>query len=137
MPAAVGVNALGAVVGFSVHAADPANNTFTTSTFHKTTTNRVDRADEPAPACDFPGSDPALVDQTTTVLDPVVTLTDTIGPATILIGDLNTGGTAFDVLAGTTNTDVLSTYETVVTQYFQATAAGEVCSVLAAARFTG
>jgi hypothetical protein len=114
------------------------NSTFTTSWEHVTTTNRVDLEAAPAPECDFPGADPALVDQTSTELEPVVTLRETIGPATILIGDLDAGGTPYEVLAGTVNVDALTTYETVVTQYFQATAAGEACAVVAsAARFTG
>jgi hypothetical protein len=127
---------VGGLIGLA--GAQTQNTTFTTSFTHVTTTNRVDLEDAPAPECDFPGTDPALVDQTSTELEPVVTIRRTVGPAEILIGDLDTGGTPFTVEAGTSNLDALTTYETVVTQYFQATAAGEACAVVAsAARFTG
>lgn len=137
VPATVGLDAVGAVVGLSVHG-QATNQTVTASFLHVTTTEREDLEAAPAPECDFPGAPPVLVDETSEALPEVVTLRDTIGPATILIGDLNAGGTPFEVPAGTTNIDVLTTYETVVTQYFQATAAGEACAVVAsAARFTG
>jgi hypothetical protein len=41
-----------------------------------------------------------------------VTLEDTVGPGTIIIGDRDSGGTAFQVLAGTTNRDINTHIET-------------------------
>ena len=134
-PVAVGVNAVGALVGFAVDVADSSNDTITTSTKHVATSKRVDLEDAPAPECDFPGTEATPVNQTSTDLEPVVTLRDTIGPNDILVGENES--VPFHVEAGTTNLDILSTYETVVTQYFQATAAGESCALFAAVRFTG
>ena len=53
----------------------------------------------------------------------------------ILVGENES--VPFQVEAGTSNLDILSTYEMVVTQYFQATAAGDACALVAAVRFTG
>lgn len=132
---------VGALVGFDRRGqTDGSNNvTVTQSKRSITTTQRVDLEDAPPAECGVPASDATLVDETSTeptVIDAEVRLT--IGPATILIGDLDAGGTPREVLAGQQNVDTLLTYETVVTQYFQATAAGEACAVVAsAARFTG
>ncbi len=134
-PATVGFDAVGAVVGLA-RPAQTSNSTVTTSFQHATSTQRVDLDDAPASECEFPGVPSTKVDETSAELEPVVTLEDTIGPGTIIIGDRDNGGTAFEVLAGTTNVNVNTLYETVVTQYFQATAAGEACAVVAAARFT-
>jgi hypothetical protein len=43
--------------------------------------------------------------ETVTGFTETVTVTSTIGPGTILIGDLDSGGTPFEVLAGTQNID--------------------------------
>jgi hypothetical protein len=132
-PATVGFDAVGALVGLGEGA---TNTTITSSTRHTTSTQRVDLEDAPAPECDFPGSPPELVDETSVDSEPVITLRETIGPATIMTGENES--VPFYVEAGTNNLDVLTSYETVVTQYFQATAAGEACAVVAsAARFTG
>ena len=48
----------------------------------------------------------------------IVTLEDTVGPGTIIIGNRDTGGTAFQVLAGTNNLNV-NTHT--LTQIFQTT----------------
>jgi hypothetical protein len=146
MMAGVGVAALvlvapggvGGLVGLAGAGEGSTNQTITTSFRTVTTTERVDLEAAPAPECDFPGSDPVLVDEVAQELPEVVTLRETIGPETILIGDLDAGGTPREVPAGTSNLDILTTYQTLVTQYFQATAAGEACAVVAsAARFTG
>jgi hypothetical protein len=112
---------VGALVGFDMRGqTDGSNNVTTTSSQRSvTTTERVDLEDAPPAACDFPGSEPVLVDETSegpTLANVEVRLT--IGPATILIGDLDAGGTPRQVLAGQQNVDTLLTYETVVTQYF-------------------
>jgi hypothetical protein len=132
----LGVGTVGALVG--LEEGGSSNSTITTSTQHFTTNHRVDLEDGPPPECDFPGAEATKVNESSTELEPAVTFEDSIGPATIIIGDRDNGGTAFEVLAGTTNLNVATTFETVVTQYFQATAAGESCAVLAAAiNFTG
>jgi len=133
VPFAVGTSALGALVGF---AESSAANTTTFSTKRFTTTNRVDLEAAPAPECDAPAADPVVVSETSQVLDPTgPTVTFAIGPADIMIGENQQ--TPYHVPSGDSNTDLLTTYETVVTQFFQATAAGESCAVVAAIRFTG
>jgi len=109
--------------------------TNSTSTKHITTTKRVDLEDAPALECDDPGSPAALVDQTSQALDPSLTVTQAVGPTTIMIGEDQQ--TPYVVPNGDQNIDTLTTYETVVTQYFQATAAGPPCAVVVEARFTG
>jgi hypothetical protein len=134
-PATVGFDAVGAVVGLA-RPGQATNNTVTTSTRHTTTIQRVDLEDAPPPECDFPGAPASQVEQTSTELEPVITLRETIGPQDIFIGPDES--VPHFVPDGVSNIDVLTTYETVVTQYFQATAAGEACAVVAsAARFTG
>ncbi|MBK9064362.1 MAG: hypothetical protein IPL89_14380 [Acidobacteria bacterium] len=55
-----------------------------------------------------------------------VTLEDTVGPGTIIIGDRDNGGTAFEVLAGTTNLNI-NTH----TQTYKCVAAGGLSSTVA------
>jgi hypothetical protein len=131
-PSAVGLDLLGAQIGGGGGA---TNTTFTTGTLWATSEARVDLPDAAAPECEFPGSPPVLVAEESTALEPTVEVVTTFGPATIGIGD--NLATPFEVAAGTMNLNTVTTYETLVTQYFQATAAGEVCAVVAAARFTG
>ncbi|MFZ1547469.1 MAG: hypothetical protein WAT12_10280, partial [Candidatus Nitrotoga sp.] len=66
------------------------NNTITTSTSSSTFF-------ESPPVCNPVGS---------SRFEQAVTLEDTIGPGTIIIGDRDAGGTAFQVLAGTQNLNV-------------------------------
>lgn len=66
------------------------NNTFTTSTSSNI-------GYESPPACSPVGS---------TRDEQTITLEDTIGPGTIIIGDRDNGGTAFEVLAGTNNVNI-------------------------------
>jgi hypothetical protein len=132
-----GPDVVGAAVGL-VRPGQVDNTTITMSTKHVTTTERVDLDPASAPECDFPGTPPALVDETAVDLEPTVTITETIGTGDgVVIWVGPDQSEQFVVRAGTNNFDVLTTYERVVTQHFQATAAGEVCQVLAAARFTG
>ena len=70
--------------------AQSSNATLTTSTSSSTSF-------ESPPACSPVGS--SRTTQT-------VTLEDTVGPGTIIIGDRDHGGTPFQVLAGTTNLNV-------------------------------
>jgi hypothetical protein len=67
-----------------------SNNTFTTSTSSST-------GFESPPACTPVGSSRSA---------QTITLEDAIGPATIIVGNRDNGGTAFEVLAGTSNTNV-------------------------------
>ena len=53
---------------------------------------------------------------TGTQVTQAVTLENTIGPGTIIIGNRDIGGTAFDVLAGTTNLNVNTDTHTDITQ---------------------
>lgn len=133
VPTVSGFAGIGALIDV---AAGQTANTVTESTRHVTTTSRVDLADAPPPECGFPGSDPVLVDETSVPGETTISAGVTVGPAVIFVGPDQS--VEHQVLAGQVNTDILTTYETIVTQYFQATAAGEACAVLAAAaRFTG
>ncbi|MBM3659437.1 MAG: hypothetical protein FJW95_08015 [Actinobacteria bacterium] len=133
-PAAFGVGGPSAVVGRAVGGGGPTQST-TTSTKHVVTTTRVDLVPAPASECGFPGSDPVLVEETSVALDPVLSTTTTFGPATIYVGEDELQ--EFFVAAGTANTNTRTTYETVVTQYFQAVEPGPPCAVVLAVRFTG
>jgi len=114
-----------------------ADNTTTTtqSTKRVTTTSRVDLEAAPTEVCDAPATEPVLVDQTSQELYPTALVTLAIGPDTIMIGENQQ--TPYFIPNGQSNLDTLTTYETVVTQYFQATAAGPPCAVVVEARFTG
>ena len=114
-----------------------ADNTTTTtqSTKRVTTTSRVDLEAAPTEVCDAPATEPVLIDQTSQELYPTALVTLAIGPDTIMIGENQQ--TPYFIPNGQSNLDTLTTYETVVTQYFQATAAGPPCAVVVAARFTG
>jgi len=114
--------------------ADPIN-TFTTSTKHMTTTQRTDLPDAEATECGTPATSPSLVSETSIALDPVVTTEPTIGPAVIFIGENEQ--TPHTVLDGEVNFNTRTTYETVVTEYFQGVAAGPPCAVVVDPRFTG
>src|SRR5664279_1477799 len=118
--------AAGAVAGLLLHfvagrfssdalAQGSSNTTATTSTSSGTSF-------ESPPACSPVGS--SRVVQT-------VTIENTTGPATIVIGDRDRGGTAFEVLAGTNNIN-LNTH----TQTFQCVAAGELSSTVTAVSYT-
>jgi hypothetical protein len=114
--------------------ADPIN-TFTTSTLQVTTTQRADLPDAEATECDAPAMPPNLVNETSTVLDPVETLQLTFGPDTIYIGEDEL--TPYVLVDGQTNVNTRTTYETVVTQYFQGVAEGPPCGIAVDPRFTG
>lgn len=134
--ALAGLGGTGAtVVGRQVGGPGGGTSTSTTSTKRVTTVVRVDLDPAPAPACGFPGTDPELVDETVVELEPTVSSSTALGPTTIYVGEGQQ--TPFFVAAGTTNVDILTTYETVVTQYFQATEPGPPCAVVLGARFTG
>jgi len=133
--AGFGGGGLGALVVRAVGDGDGGSFTATTSTKYVITTERVDLEPAPAPECGFPGSDPVLVEETSVALDPVVSTTSTFGPATIYIGEDEQQ--EFFVEPGTGNVNTRTTYETVVTQYFQAVEPGPPCAVVLAVRFTG
>jgi hypothetical protein len=77
--------------GWSASAlAQATNNTVTTSTSSSLSF-------ESPPACSPVGSERS---------EEAITLEETIGPGTIIIGDRDAGGTAFEVLAGTQNVNV-------------------------------
>lgn len=98
--------AVGIVAGLLLHGAagwwsetalaQSANTTFTNSTSSHTSL-------ESPPACGPVGSSRSV---------QTVTLEETVGPGTIIIGDRDNGGTAFDVLAGTNNVNVNTHTET-------------------------
>lgn len=67
----------------------------TTTTTTNSTSSSI--SFESPPACSPVGSERS---------DLSLTLEETIGPATIIIGDRNAGGTAFEVLAGTVNLNI-------------------------------
>ena len=136
MTAALGCVAALAPVAV-VTSAVAADNIITTteSTKRVTTTTRVDLEAAPAEVCDAPATEPVLVDQTSQELYPTALVTLAIGPDTIMIGENQQ--TPYFIPNGQSNLDTLTTYETVVTQYFQATAAGPPCAVVVEARFTG
>lgn len=67
----------------------------TTTTTTNSTSSSI--SFESPPACSPVGSERS---------DLTLTLEEVIGPATIIIGDRNAGGTAFDVLAGTVNLNI-------------------------------
>lgn len=110
--------AIGAFAGLLLHGvagwwgttalAQTTNSTITTSTTSHTSF-------ESPPACSPVGSSRSV---------ETITLEDTIGPGTIIIGNRDTGGTVFVVLAGWTNLNVNTHTET-----FQCVAAGTAASV--------
>lgn len=134
VPAATGFAGVGALVGLAQEGAP--GNTVVESTVHRSTVSRVDLEDAPAPECDFPGSPPVLVDETSVPGETLIEAELTVGPSTIFIGPDRS--IEYHVVAGEINTNLVTIYQQLVTQYFQATAAGEACAVLSAAvRFTG
>jgi hypothetical protein len=96
---------------------------------------RNDLPDAMASECDAPPTDAVQVSEAAQDLDPTIVTTMYVGPQTIYVGDDQQN--QWDIVFGGVDFDTLVTYETVLTQYFQATAAGVACEVLAAARFTG
>lgn len=135
MVALVGATAV--AMGAVASAADVGEQAFTSteSTLHVTTVVRVDLDPVPAPECDFPGSDAVVVDQTSVAKDPVTSAIITVGPAEIMIGEDET--VPHTVLSGDVNTNTRVTYETVVTQYFQAAEPGPPCALVLGISFTG
>ena len=113
----------------------PPADTFTDSTLRITTIQRIDLPDAEATECEAPAVEPVLVSETATALEPTYKTIITLGPATIYIGENEQ--TPYQVGDDETNFNTRTTYETVITQTFQATAAGPPCAVVAAARFTG
>ncbi len=118
-------------VGLGVASAAPtadaqvAFDTFTVSTRHITTTQRVDLPTAEAVQCGAPAANPVLVSSTSIALEPVITTIATFGPDTIFIGEDET--VPYEVVSGETNYNTRTTYETVVTQTYQGIEAGPPC----------
>jgi hypothetical protein len=119
----------------AVDTSDEGATTFTTSTRHLVTTERIDLPEADATECGASASPPTLVEQTTVALTPVDETFLTFGPDTIFIGEDEQ--TPYTLADGETNFNTRTTYETVVTQYFQGVAEGPPCAVAVEARFTG
>jgi len=128
----VGTGPLGALLPLA--GTGENSTTFTTSTKLFTTTKRSDLPDAAASECDAPATDPVKVSETSEDVQTIATTTY-IGPQTIYVGDNQQ--IQFDIKPGAEDIDTLVTIETVVTQLFQATAAGDSCAVVAAIHFTG